>query len=57
MISPHCENLDQIHSTLLSGDVEDVELLGNALTALVAIVRRQEKQIKKLKVAQTLQRS
>ena len=51
MINVYTTDLNRIHDALLSGNVDDVELLGNALTALVSIVHRQQKEIEELKKA------
>jgi hypothetical protein len=46
MINCYTTDLDRIHDALMTGNSDDIELIGNALTALVAIVAEQQKIIK-----------
>jgi len=53
MLSCFCRDIEEIYAALMDSESDDLDTMGNALTALVAIAREQQAEIKRLKRVET----
>lgn len=52
MLSCYCRDIEEIYAALMDSESDDLDIMSNALTALVAIAREQQQEIKRLKAAE-----
>ena len=52
MLSCYCRNIEEVYSALMDSESDDLDTMSNALTALVAIAREQQEEIRRLKSAE-----